>query len=68
MVGRDRSPKRGYASGHSHTPPPLIRWGHGGDGEGEGGQLRRALASQAVQAFASFEAEPGLKFDKNYPL
>jgi type I restriction enzyme R subunit len=29
---------------------------------------RRALAAQAVQAFASFEAEPGLKFDKIYPL
>jgi len=25
---------------------------------------RRALAAQAVRAFASFEAEPGLKFDK----
>lgn len=29
---------------------------------------RRALAAQAVQAFASFEAEPGLKFDKIYPV
>jgi type I restriction enzyme R subunit len=29
---------------------------------------RRALAAQAVRAFASFEAEPGLKFDKIYPL
>jgi len=28
---------------------------------------RRALAAQAVQAFASFEPEPGLKFDKIYP-
>jgi type I restriction enzyme R subunit len=27
---------------------------------------RRALAAQAVRAFASFEAEPGLKFDKIY--
>jgi type I restriction enzyme R subunit len=29
---------------------------------------RRALAAQAVRAFASFEAEPGFKFDKLYPL
>jgi type I restriction enzyme, R subunit len=29
---------------------------------------RRALAAQAVQAFASFEAQPGLKFDKIYPV
>ncbi len=29
---------------------------------------RRALAAQAVRAFASFEAEPGLKFDKIYPV
>ena len=29
---------------------------------------RRALAAQAVRAFASFEAEPGLKFDKLYEL
>lgn len=29
---------------------------------------RRALAAQAVRAFSSFEAEPGLKFDKIYPL
>ena len=29
---------------------------------------RRALAAQAVRAFASFEAEPGLKFDKLYPV
>jgi type I restriction enzyme, R subunit len=29
---------------------------------------RRALAAQAVRAFASFEAEPGLKFDKIYSL
>lgn len=29
---------------------------------------RRALAAQAVRAFASFEAEPGLKFDKIYEL
>ena len=29
---------------------------------------RRALAAQTVRAFASFEAEPGLKFDKIYPL
>jgi type I restriction enzyme R subunit len=29
---------------------------------------RRALAAQTVRAFASFEAEPGLKFDKLYPL
>jgi type I restriction enzyme R subunit len=29
---------------------------------------RRALAAQAVRAFASFEAEPGLKFDKVYEL
>jgi type I restriction enzyme, R subunit len=29
---------------------------------------RRALAAQAVQAFASFEPEPGLKFDKIYPV
>jgi type I restriction enzyme, R subunit len=28
---------------------------------------RRALAAQTVRAFASFEAEPGLKFDKIYP-
>lgn len=28
----------------------------------------RALAAQAVRAFASFEAEPGLKFDKIYPV
>jgi type I restriction enzyme R subunit len=29
---------------------------------------RRALAAQAVRAFASFEAESGLKFDKIYPV
>jgi type I restriction enzyme, R subunit len=29
---------------------------------------RRALAAQAVRSFASFEAEPGLKFDKIYPV
>ncbi len=29
---------------------------------------RRALAAQTVRAFASFEAEPGLKFDNLYPL
>ena len=29
---------------------------------------RRALAAQAVRAFASFEAEPGLKFDKIYDV
>jgi len=29
---------------------------------------RRVLAAQTVRAFASFEAEPGLKFDKIYPL
>jgi type I restriction enzyme R subunit len=27
---------------------------------------RRALAAQAVRTFASFEAEPGLKFGKIY--
>jgi type I restriction enzyme R subunit len=26
------------------------------------------LAAQAVRAFASFEAEPGLKFDKIYEV
>ncbi len=29
---------------------------------------RRALAAQTVREFASFEAEPGLKFDKVYPV
>jgi type I restriction enzyme R subunit len=29
---------------------------------------RRALAAQAIRAFASFEAEPGLKFDKLYEV
>jgi len=29
---------------------------------------RRALAAQAARAFASFEAEPGLKFDKVYEV
>lgn len=29
---------------------------------------RRALAAQTVRAFASFEAEPGLKFDRIYPV
>ena len=29
---------------------------------------RRALAAQAVRAFASFEAEPGLKFDQIYEV
>ena len=29
---------------------------------------RRALAAQAVKAFASFEAQPGLKFDKAYEV
>ncbi len=29
---------------------------------------RRALAAQAVRAFASFEPEPGLKFDKVYEV
>lgn len=29
---------------------------------------RRALAAQTVRAFASFEPEPGLKFDKIYPV
>jgi type I restriction enzyme R subunit len=29
---------------------------------------RRALAAQAVRAFASFEAEPGYKLDKLYPV
>src|SRR5438874_5804547 len=29
---------------------------------------RRALAAQAVRAFSSFEAEPGLKFDQVYEL
>lgn len=29
---------------------------------------RRALAAQAVQAFATFEAEPGKKFDKIYEV
>ena len=29
---------------------------------------RRALAAQAVRAFASFEAEPGLKFNKVYEI
>jgi len=29
---------------------------------------RRALAAQTVRAFASFEAEPGLKFDKLYEV
>jgi type I restriction enzyme R subunit len=29
---------------------------------------RRALAAQTVRAFASYEAEPGLKFDKVYPV
>src|ERR1022692_3287174 len=30
--------------------------------------IRRALAAQAVRAFASFEAEPGLKFDNIYEV
>lgn len=29
---------------------------------------RRALAAQAVQAFASFEVRPGMKFDKEYEV
>ena len=29
---------------------------------------RRALAAQAVKAFASFEVRPGLKFDKSYEV
>jgi type I restriction enzyme, R subunit len=29
---------------------------------------RRALAAQAARAFASFEAEPGLKFDRIYEV
>src|SRR5437868_13092722 len=29
---------------------------------------RRALAAQAVRAFAAFEPEPGLKFDKIYEV
>ena len=29
---------------------------------------RRALAAQAVKAFASFEARPGLKFDRTYEV
>lgn len=29
---------------------------------------RRALAAQAVRAFTSFQAEPGLKFDRIYPV
>lgn len=29
---------------------------------------RRALAAQAVRAFAAFEAEPGMKFDKLYEV
>src|SRR5206468_3423682 len=29
---------------------------------------RRALAAQAVRAFASFEPEPGLKFDQIYEV
>ena len=29
---------------------------------------RRALAAQAVRAFAAFEAEPGKKFDKIYEV
>jgi len=29
---------------------------------------RRALAAQTVRAFGSYEAEPGLKFDKVYPV
>jgi len=29
---------------------------------------RRALAAQAVKAFASFDAQPGLKFDKAYEV
>jgi len=29
---------------------------------------RRALTAQAVRAFGSFEAEPGLKFDKIYEV
>ena len=29
---------------------------------------RRALAAQAVQAFASFEVQPGLKFDREYEV
>ncbi|MGK2939682.1 MAG: type I restriction-modification enzyme R subunit C-terminal domain-containing protein [Solirubrobacteraceae bacterium] len=29
---------------------------------------RRALAAQTVRTFASYEAEPGLKFDKIYPV
>ena len=29
---------------------------------------RRALAAQTVRAFASYEAEPGLRFDKIYPV
>jgi type I restriction enzyme, R subunit len=29
---------------------------------------RRALAAQTVREFASYEAEPGLKFDKIYPV
>src|SRR2546423_5640175 len=29
---------------------------------------RRALAAQAVRAFASFEPEPGLKFDRIYEV
>lgn len=29
---------------------------------------RRALAAQAVRSFASFEPEPGFKFDKLYPV
>lgn len=29
---------------------------------------RRALAAQAVSAFANYEPEPGLKFDKIYPV
>lgn len=29
---------------------------------------RRALAAQTVRAFASFECEPGLKFDKTYEI
>jgi type I restriction enzyme R subunit len=29
---------------------------------------RRALAAQAVRAFASFEAKPGLKFNKIYEV
>ena len=71
----DRERKRKCSSRWRPAPARRSPWSTGlsADEVGRGRRVlflvdRRALAAQAVRAFASFEAEPGLKFDKIYEV